>query len=1162
MRNIYSLAACLFGMLAAWGQSVELPDIKSATPDVYAFEKNINIPVSHYTGIPSIQVPLHHIEAGNISIPVALSYNAQGIRVEEIATRYGQGWDLQGGGAITRQVKDLADENNYLLPNSQFQHNFVDIVNYPARLYELYEEFAEEEWVDCQPDMFYFSFPGHSGKFFFDQATKLPVLQSFDDLKIEVVNNSPSGIRFDGFVITDTKGTRYYFGKSKDGSVTSSEKSENIAGNYFYQFFNDDASQTTSANYMVPPPPAGPTCKWDLLEIEDIYHNRVVYNYDFETLNHMKRTYDGYMNPTMNPSDINLKRRISRFVIINHTAKFLRSIQFPTGKVELVSATSPRQDMGEVSTLNSTSPRAIEKVNIRDSKGQLAKSFRLDFEYVENPDVSSTRAYFHNQPKKRLFLKTVRQASPSDPQQTLPPYEFVYSDVKLPNRFSNSIDWWGFYNGKSNGNSYEAACRTMSPITEFYLSGREVNPAMSQAGLLKKMIYPTGGSASYEYEGNDVRPPYFMANTLNFFSNPTTIDTISLKDIAQYRTNPGSADNIAEYSTAPFTLTGRSFDLLDGVGANIIQLNQNTPGQEGGSGGSVPPPTGYSTPSGFQDTPFEITIRKTITLGTGSVSLYKNFWLNFISGFDEGTYTMNAKRIKPRTGPAELMAEIRWKKEIIPSEQVMFVGGNRIKKTTLDDGYGNLLNKTYRYTEGEASVSSGMLFHFPQLYRLIQHTNPNVDPGLSRTAFILNANINGFTPAPGNHAGYSNVTEFTDSSDGSYKTDYQFTCSPDEGYFINAPFIPQTDNEWLRGKPERVVHSKLENGLYKKVRQTVTAYNFPSFVGHSWTDPAYRAHFNPSVPQDINEPPLPYRNDKKEYVITLPKPSWQTTHENSYNFSTSYNGKGYNFMCFYRDGGIFNTKSVEETDYLDNGNITRKTEFFYESPHHAQLTRKKETTSEGSDVLETRYEYAPDLGESDLVLQNRLSEPIKTESFRNAELLGTTRAFYRDWDTGAGKMVLPETIKASKGAGILESRVRYSEVDPDNGNPLEVQQENGMKICYVWAYGKSLPVAKIENVAYASIPQSLITDIQAASDAQNYSEATMLQKLANLRGHNALAGATVSTFTHRPLVGMTTATDAKGHRTTYEYDAFNRLKAVRDKDGNLVSENQYHYKNQ
>jgi hypothetical protein len=29
----------------------------------------------------------------------------------------------------------------------------------------------------------------------------------------------------------------------------------------------------------------------------------------------------------------------------------------------------------------------------------------------------------------------------------------------------------------------------------------------------------------------------------------------------------------------------------------------------------------------------------------------------------------------------------------------------------------------------------------------------------------------------------------------------------------------------------------------------------------------------------------------------------------------------------------------------------------------------------------------------------------------------------------------------------------------------------------------------------------------------------------------------------------------------YEYDGFNRLKAVRDKNNNILSENEYHYRN-
>ncbi len=38
-------------------------------------------------------------------------------------------------------------------------------------------------------------------------------------------------------------------------------------------------------------------------------------------------------------------------------------------------------------------------------------------------------------------------------------------------------------------------------------------------------------------------------------------------------------------------------------------------------------------------------------------------------------------------------------------------------------------------------------------------------------------------------------------------------------------------------------------------------------------------------------------------------------------------------------------------------------------------------------------------------------------------------------------------------------------------------------------------------------------------------------------------------------------TDPRGNVIYYEYDDFNRLKLVKDKNGHIVSENQYHYKN-
>lgn len=54
--------------------------------------------------------------------------------------------------------------------------------------------------------------------------------------------------------------------------------------------------------------------------------------------------------------------------------------------------------------------------------------------------------------------------------------------------------------------------------------------------------------------------------------------------------------------------------------------------------------------------------------------------------------------------------------------------------------------------------------------------------------------------------------------------------------------------------------------------------------------------------------------------------------------------------------------------------------------------------------------------------------------------------------------------------------------------------------------------------------------------------------------------AMVTTYTHKPLVGITSITDPKGLRTSFEYDSQGRLRMVKDSDGNLLSETEYNYR--
>ncbi|RKS26180.1 RHS repeat-associated protein [Flavobacterium endophyticum] len=217
-------------------------------------------------------------------------------------------------------------------------------------------------------------------------------------------------------------------------------------------------------------------------------------------------------------------------------------------------------------------------------------------------------------------------------------------------------------------------------------------------------------------------------------------------------------------------------------------------------------------------------------------------------------------------------------------------------------------------------------------------------------------------------------------------------------------------------------------------------------------------------------------------------------------------------------------------------------------------------TSDGSKER-TDYYYAHELpGEPNtaaLLAKNMVDGVLKTERFRNTDKLSEQKIIYKNW---GGSLLAPELVQVSKAKEVLETKIRFNARDVLTGNPLEIQQENGMKISYIWGYNKTQLVAKIENIAYSAIPAGLITAIQTASDAVPYVEANLLTALENLRNAPELSAAQVSAYSHKLLLGSSIITDSKNDRIRYDYDDFGRLKSIYDRNGKLLSENEYHYK--
>jgi len=130
--------------------------------------------------------------------------------------------------------------------------------------------------------------------------------------------------------------------------------------------------------------------------------------------------------------------------------------------------------------------------------------------------------------------------------------------------------------------------------------------------------------------------------------------------------------------------------------------------------------------------------------------------------------------------------------------------------------------------------------------------------------------------------------------------------------------------------------------------------------------------------------------------------------------------------------------------------------------------------------------------------------------------------------------------------------------DPQFINLLEKKVKGQPKEVYIYGYstgpyGKLL-VAKITgNVTYEQavtlIDQSLL------NNAINYSDAAVRTELNKLR--TGLPGAFVETYTYKPLIGVTSVTDARGRTVYSEYDNFNRLSITKDHEGNVLTKKCY-----
>ncbi|GFZ94818.1 hypothetical protein GCM10011531_28160 [Aquaticitalea lipolytica] len=1097
-------------------QAPELPKIAPLSPEVSSLAKFSEVPVSYYTGVPNVSIPITTLNGRSISIPVSVSYHAGGHKVSDIASWVGLGWNLNVGGQVYRSMNQLPDDFNDgkgFLTTSTTLDVFEGLSNESKN--SIIHQATTVNMVDLAPDEFNFSFLGYSGKFMFNQnrTTAHPygeiIFFPESDIKVDPVFDSNK--RIIEWIITTNDGNTFYFGENNAIDQITDTKS--------YSTDNLSLPVVGMAPYTF-----SYTTAWKLTKI--VTDKNDVINFYYSTNNYTQCTPTGESN------------------IMSWSGAYSKSSSQTTGSnsviSEIVSANGKVLFNREVSARQDLSyDYALDNIIVKDNFNKQIQ--KIDFEYGYFQSTVPSQSFYlcsglesNTEISKRLRLDKLKfygDVSSSNHYD----YELEYNTATLlPHRLSSSQDYWGYYNGASNTTLVpslfyrETGQPTYQPDFFYQGANRIVNPSFTQANMLKKIIYPEGGKTEFEYENNLAAGSFDYPNSLNIFE-PNTENSVYIN------TRNDATSSSQKIISKPFTINSPVEFQGRARSNSSSTIYDNDPNNNGGDYGA-------NLPLSNEDIRFYIKEAATGTIVGNSYGVPIGYDPVFM--LNPGNYILEIvisanTNVNPQAH--DIIVDLKWNTR---NNAYKLIGGLRIKSIKdYEDPNSSTPSvvRTYDYKNPITGEESGWILGVP-IFKEAVFVQDEGQNDIPKTKASSN-NLYALITTQSNYVGYTSVVESRVNNDEHLKNSFSFSFAPLYSSFFGAP----NSYEW-------------ENG---NLNTSISYIKKPDGSG---------PHPDP-IPFMYNYIPLKKTETYYNYILAAYNRQ-QVRGLDIYQKAYDYGSLGqiksiydiFNGLMLQRESN--SEELIYDDSYVYQYSINNLVDFTYGDPFKHLNPIVKESSSSNGDTLREEYKYPEDIVSPNaeiqaLITQNKTSSPVSVKSFSvgnsNVSELNTV---YKNWTFN--DLILPKIVQTSKGVSSLEDRIVYHKYDL-YGHPLEVSKADGMHIVYIWGYNQSQPIAMIENLDYASIPTQTIANLQSLSDSDNDrtlgasgNEGALRTALNALRV--SYPEAMVSTYTYDPLVGVTSMTDAKGYTMYYEYDEFNRLKQVKDADGKILNETMYHYK--
>ncbi|WP_339610484.1 RHS repeat domain-containing protein [uncultured Planktosalinus sp.] len=1020
-----------------------------STPDVTAFQKHNMLPVNLYTGRVNIDLPLYSVTDGNINVPISISYNSGGVKVDDIASNVGLGWNLNASGSVVRIIKDIDDHEmgyatfgeidwdygviNYYYPSIKgYFRDYDDFIQTGPTGHSLYQGYELMAKEDAAPDLFMANAPGFSSKFILEKVTN-----GFDILPIDgsgvisesLITRTSDGTQSLGFTFGELGFTNGFCG------IPSTENWLDMRGYTDYKEFK--LINTNGLKY-----------RFSLKDIYETMPRRWTYGC-FTGGNTMFRSHKidvsaWHLTSIADPST-------NAYVSFDYEQYSKPTIQYQKSIIEtsLIHDADPESTdpvFGHIPLFNSY---------FNSSNNQLdEKFFKSQLNYLKQTKANRLTKINFSGGEVEFIYNHIRQDTNE---------EKALTEIRVKDEFDNVVTKFVFH-------------------YSYFLSKEGCNEPRCKRLKLNKVeqIGNDGGSFdlySFEYDYTNPLPKVhsLQQDFLGYYNNngvvtPDYESVISKKPTLYYHKDKG------KNSILPFQLAGGFTKTISGD----FSLQSNN----------------FSL-SGL------LTKVEYATKGK--------------SEFEYETHTFN----------------------LLGNQYI--AGGARIKKQKLTDGQGDLKVFDYEYLDDQNNPSGYInkmpVYGYPLAW--------DQDKPSNNVSFVVyDKNRTALEITNGSFVGYSQVKEIQQGA--GYKVHKYFSPqhfpNEDEVYQSGGcacaynPSLAAAGLNFLRNNSAFPSSHYVDNDILRGMPSQLKVYNQSDNLLQKIDFTYLRDIFN-----TIN---FTYRDKISTYGGmdgTSPEYQWELYHTSKLNIERKL------------------LIEEEQTDYYGSQSKTISKTYDYDSSRPLLIEQK--LVDENLIELKTNFFY-PDDSEvsnlpymSNLRSQNRYTERIKEKKFRDNLLLYTGLKGYAHFGNG---LFDTKTSLNSKGAFTPEERQIIDQRD-GSGNIKEYHNKDGIYYSILWGYNNMYPVALIKNKRYDDLPQTLVYQILSLTNVED--EPGLISRLQELRDHPTMTDVEIVTYTYRRLIGINTITDERGYTTYYEYDEFNRLKHVKDREGNILSQYQYNYKN-